>query len=344
MADYGLLAGLGEGLKAGIGGYQDARRLALEQAANIKNQEHQDFMEKMALSNSGLAKSDQGELVKTPEQLQKESLEGITTQAGIVKGGQKAVLNPATNKYDLQPIPGYRDVENEYKKAMIDLTKAKTKSEGQPAPVKPPTSDQSKVAIFADRLNQSEKVFNDLAGQGYNRASAGSSAEAGMSKIPLIGGLLSGKQGEQTKMQDQAERNFVNAVLRRESGAAISPSEFESAEKQYFPRLGDTPAVLAQKAENRRSELAGFQAEAGNALGLLKEQKPFTPETVLPKKKGLMKDVSAGAAQAGNQASVGAVPPPEKRPVGLSAKGADGVTRFWNGQGWQETPTQQAGR
>tara|TARA_R110000851_G_scaffold96172_1_gene208666 strand:- start:6283 stop:6534 length:252 start_codon:yes stop_codon:yes gene_type:complete len=37
------------------------------------------------------------------------------------------------------------------------------------------------------------------------------------------------------KQFEQAQRNFVNAVLRQESGAAIADSEFASAAKQYFP-------------------------------------------------------------------------------------------------------------
>jgi hypothetical protein len=36
--------------------------------------------------------------------------------------------------------------------------------------------------------------------------------------------------------QKQAEQNFINAILRKESGAAISPSEYKNAEKQYFPQ------------------------------------------------------------------------------------------------------------
>lgn len=34
---------------------------------------------------------------------------------------------------------------------------------------------------------------------------------------------------------EQAQRNFINSVLRQESGAAIADSEFENAKKQYFP-------------------------------------------------------------------------------------------------------------
>ncbi len=35
---------------------------------------------------------------------------------------------------------------------------------------------------------------------------------------------------------DQAGRNFINAVLRQESGAVISDTEFDNAYKQYIPQ------------------------------------------------------------------------------------------------------------
>ena len=49
----------------------------------------------------------------------------------------------------------------------------------------------------------------------------------------------------------QAKRTFINSVLRRESGAAIAESEFEAAELQYFPQIGDDPATIQQKRLTR---------------------------------------------------------------------------------------------
>ena len=56
----------------------------------------------------------------------------------------------------------------------------------------------------------------------------------------------------------QAQREFVNAILRRESGAVISPTEFASAAQQYFPQPGDGPEVLAQKRAARQRALQGL--------------------------------------------------------------------------------------
>ena len=63
---------------------------------------------------------------------------------------------------------------------------------------------------------------------------------------------------------EQLKRNFVNAVLRKESGAVISDAEFANAEKQYFPAPGDSPEVIAQKAKNRATVAQGLARSAGS--------------------------------------------------------------------------------
>lgn len=62
---------------------------------------------------------------------------------------------------------------------------------------------------------------------------------------------------------DQAKRNFLNAILRRESGAVISPSEFEEGAKQYFPQYGDTPETVRQKSLNRQQQIQNLKRAAG---------------------------------------------------------------------------------
>ena len=68
------------------------------------------------------------------------------------------------------------------------------------------------------------------------------------------------------QVYEQAMRNFVNAVLRQESGAAIADSEFESAKKQYFPQPGDSQAVIDQKRKNRETSINGMVEQAGGAF------------------------------------------------------------------------------
>lgn len=122
------------------------------------------------------------------------------------------------------------------------------------------SADQGKAATFAARLGQSEGVFDKLSNEGYDRAGT---LGALQSVLPV------GFQPSASQQQEQAERNFINATLRRESGAAINKDEFTSGELQYFPRAGDSSEVLAQKKQNREIVKAGLESEAGKAMGKL---------------------------------------------------------------------------
>ena len=57
--------------------------------------------------------------------------------------------------------------------------------------------------------------------------------------------------GEKFQSYDAARKNWISAVLRKESGAAISKSEEKGALEQYFPAFGDSATVVKQKAELR---------------------------------------------------------------------------------------------
>lgn len=146
-------------------------------------------------------------------------------------------------------------------------------------------------ANFAKSMEEAETVFKSLKDQGYSAESRGAQMRRGAADLPLVGGLLSQAQSGPDRQQSQAERSFVNAVLRKESGAAISPTEFENAALQYFPRAGDTPQVLAQKEQNRAQRIEAFKAQAGNAYGAI----PTVASSTLPsqKKGGLLKSADA---------------------------------------------------
>lgn len=118
--------------------------------------------------------------------------------------------------------------------------------------------DQSKAATFANRMEQAESVFNSLEKRGFNP----SDKKNAIAQSVLYPEIF---KPENVKVLEQAQRNFINATLRRESGSAISPSEFDSGKKQYFPQVGDGPEVLAQKAENRRIVREGLAREGSKA-------------------------------------------------------------------------------
>jgi hypothetical protein len=115
---------------------------------------------------------------------------------------------------------------------------------------------QSKDAGYANRLFRAEQVLRDP----KIVDAAQSITQQGLDKVPLVGNFMTSPDYQRF---DQAKRDFVNAVLRRESGAAISSSEFENAYKQYFPQPGDSKERLAEKQKNRQDTIAGIAGGGG---------------------------------------------------------------------------------
>lgn len=127
---------------------------------------------------------------------------------------------------------------------------------------------QAKANLFGTRMEEANKIIAQMAEEGVNRpGTIKSIAES----IPVVGGALGAvvnadptgviRPSAQQQQVEQAQRDFINAVLRRESGAAIADSEFDSARKQYFPAVGDSPEVIAQKTANRERATALMLAE-----------------------------------------------------------------------------------
>ncbi len=123
-----------------------------------------------------------------------------------------------------------------------------------------PTGDQSNAAGFYDRMKQAEETLADPA------VTAAAIDYVGKTKANLPFGAGNYMASPDYQKFDQASRNFLNAVLRKESGAAISPSEFENGSIQYFPQPGDTPEKLALKAQNRATAINAMRRTAGPAL------------------------------------------------------------------------------
>ena len=119
---------------------------------------------------------------------------------------------------------------------------------------------QGKAAGFTDRMLQSEGILSGLNGEGGVQDQGTSALQTGLSAVPGVGNYLTSANRQKF---EQAKRDFINAQLRRESGAAISPTEFDSANKQYFPTPGDSAEVIQQKAANRRAAIEALGREGG---------------------------------------------------------------------------------
>lgn len=123
---------------------------------------------------------------------------------------------------------------------------------------RPKTVDERKMKIFASRMEQSLSIIEQLESDPKlrNQLTAPVTGALGRSMPDRF-------KGPQLRQYNQAKLDFINAVIRQESGAVITDDEIRKAEIQYFPQPGDDEQTIANKAELRRIVLRQFQEAAG---------------------------------------------------------------------------------
>jgi hypothetical protein len=180
---------------------------------------------------------------------------------------QTGITEPTKPQYDISVFrnAAVKDMQETGGKNLDKITKlAEFLGVGQEAKKKAQTATQAQTGGYAARLQSANKIFDELESQVSGQLT---------SKLSVSRNLPDRLKSETVKRQEQAEQNFINAVLRRESGAAIAPSEYVNAAKQYFPQPGDTKAVLEQKRLNRLLVQQNLMLEAQG-------EPTYTPDTV----------------------------------------------------------------
>ena len=118
--------------------------------------------------------------------------------------------------------------------------------------VRPFTEAQSKDNVFATRatgaLATLEPVAEALTGRG----------DVMLDVVPL--GIGREAQGDAYQVAKQAGDEFLMSILRKDTGAAITPSEQRIYGDTFLPRPGDGPAVLVAKKQSRARAVAALKA------------------------------------------------------------------------------------
>jgi hypothetical protein len=122
-----------------------------------------------------------------------------------------------------------------------------------------PTEGQLAGAGYLQRMTAAEEIMRNL------------ERREGVVSIPVAKTILmdTGVEGYTLNPAEQqiaqAQRDWVRAKLRKESGAVIGPEEMAAEVRTYFPQPGEGPEVIAQKAEARRRAERQMQIGSGTA-------------------------------------------------------------------------------
>ena len=140
------------------------------------------------------------------------------------------------------------------------------------------TESQGNATAFGMRMSEAHSVLKNLESKGETGTGVIGGTVGGVAGlVPLIGdkltagvdnifnvlpGVLGGYSPEQQQVLN-GRINFITAVLRKESGASIQPSEFATAERLYFPKPGDSDVVIKQKQRARELAIEAMKIQAG---------------------------------------------------------------------------------
>ena len=140
------------------------------------------------------------------------------------------------------------------------------------------TESQGNATAYGMRMKEANAILEPLENAGKTNTGLIKGAVSGaVGLVPFIGDkledvsgsvfnalprVLGGLSPEQQQVA-QARINFITAILRKESGAAIGASEFATAEKNYFPKPGDDAATIAQKQAARKTAIKAMEVQAG---------------------------------------------------------------------------------
>lgn len=119
------------------------------------------------------------------------------------------------------------------------------------------TEQQSKDNVYAFRAEGALPVIDEL------ENSLLSLGENVAENAGVIGNYL---QSEDYQKARNAGREFLASILRKDTGAAVTPSEEELYGQMYLPKPGDKPGTVAQKRLARKRALEAIK------MGLPPEQ------------------------------------------------------------------------
>ena len=121
------------------------------------------------------------------------------------------------------------------------------------------TEDQARATGFAKRMVEASQIIDPM--------DFGSAAKPGVLESvlgPRIGATGTNLlRDNDRQLYRQAQENWVRANLRKESGAVIGVDEMAKEIENYFPQIGDGPAVIEQKRKSREAATMGMITAAG---------------------------------------------------------------------------------
>lgn len=122
------------------------------------------------------------------------------------------------------------------------------------------TESQGKAAVFHSQMVGAQNELNDVYSKGFNPNSPVAQAQTSMA-----GGMFNVATPADAQRAKQAQNQWTEAYLRFKTGAGTNAHEVEANRQTYFPQIGDSSDVVAQKARMREQAQNDIAIAAGPA-------------------------------------------------------------------------------
>lgn len=140
-----------------------------------------------------------------------------------------------------------------------------------PAPVvrepKAPTEFEGKAAFYAGNMKAASNVLDKLEAEGMNMSKIGNQADTA-----AAGGAINFVSSPRAQQARQAQKQWAEQMLRMQTGAAATQDEITRTVSTYFPQIGDSAEVVAQKKAQRAQAESGVQSASGRAATRIPEE------------------------------------------------------------------------
>lgn len=130
------------------------------------------------------------------------------------------------------------------------------------------TESEGKATLYLGQMRAASDTLNKLSSEGKT-AEPWQVAMTGN----VGGNLLTTSNAQQVA---QAQNQWSEAYLRQKTGAAATKDEIKLNNSTFFPQIGDSPAVIKQKAEMRAAAEQGMEIPAGR--GAARVGQPSAPK------------------------------------------------------------------
>lgn len=120
----------------------------------------------------------------------------------------------------------------------------------------------------SDKASEWEKAALQYSSRALNAINDLPQYEDTFAKLPLKEQLFQQYapdllKSDNQKILEARKKDFITAILRKESGASIAPSEFANEEKKYFAQPWDSQAVIVAKQNARNFAIKSLLTGAG---------------------------------------------------------------------------------